>query len=161
MFRVHVIVREAGGLKPEYGLDFDLPELPRVGSYISVQQSGDRSGKTEDLIVRQVWWRVAHPDRDAPRAPYPPTTTGYMSGVVVECAKALGPNSTSSWKEELLAAERAGFEVETFDVEQRPGGYMFGPPQPVSKSAVRRGPHRPRAVASELNGRVESRRRQH
>ena len=36
--RVIVIVRESGRLKPDYSLEFDLPDIPAVGSYLSIQR---------------------------------------------------------------------------------------------------------------------------
>jgi hypothetical protein len=65
MVRVNVVVREAGRLKPDYSLDFELPEVPKVGSYISIQRPDKPEPYGEDLIVRQVWWRLWHPETSA------------------------------------------------------------------------------------------------
>lgn len=120
MFRVHVVVRETGGLTPEYAMDFDLPMLPRVGTYLSVQRPDDPSGMTEDLVVRQVWWRMRHPDRHQPRPANVGGGIGELSEIYIECAKAIGPYSTAAWRTELLSAESGGREVEVFDVEPAP-----------------------------------------
>ena len=116
MLRVQVVVREVGGLKPEYSMAFDLPYLPRVGSYLSIERPG-LAGETQDLIVRQVWWRLSHPHRDDGRTYATAEGVGEVDEITIECAKAIGPHSTERWREELLAAERNGIEVDTFDVE--------------------------------------------
>ncbi len=38
MVNVILVVREPGNLKPEYSLEFELPEVPAIGSYISIQR---------------------------------------------------------------------------------------------------------------------------
>jgi hypothetical protein len=43
MTRVIIIVREAGKLKPDYSLDFDLPEVPQVGAYVSMHRPEART----------------------------------------------------------------------------------------------------------------------
>jgi hypothetical protein len=35
MVQVNIVVREIGILKPDFSLDFELPEVPAVGIYIS------------------------------------------------------------------------------------------------------------------------------
>ncbi len=42
MVRVTVIVREVGDTKPEYFLDFELPSVPAVGDYISINRLDTR-----------------------------------------------------------------------------------------------------------------------
>jgi hypothetical protein len=64
MVRVSVFVRELGGKKPDYRLEFDLPEVPREGSYISIHRPVHEL-YSEDLIVRKVWWRLHHPETAA------------------------------------------------------------------------------------------------
>ena len=55
MTRVRIVVREVGRKKPDYSLDFDLPEIPKIGSYISIRRPDTPEGyDDEDLIVRQV-----------------------------------------------------------------------------------------------------------
>jgi hypothetical protein len=54
MARVTIVIREVGHLKPDYLLDFDLPEVPKPGSYISIQRPDKPELYGEDLIVRQV-----------------------------------------------------------------------------------------------------------
>jgi hypothetical protein len=38
MVKITLMVRELGGLKPDFSLEFELPEAPAVGSYISIQR---------------------------------------------------------------------------------------------------------------------------
>jgi hypothetical protein len=38
MVKINLVVRELGKLKPDYSLDFELPEVPAIGSYISIQR---------------------------------------------------------------------------------------------------------------------------
>lgn len=116
MVAVIVVVRELGRRKPDYSLDFDLPAVPQIGSYISVNRPDHREPYSEDLIVRHVWWRLRHPE-----------TRGYASGdeapkvgnvieIFVECDQALGPYATDRWRKSMEAAKARGVEVEDFDV---------------------------------------------
>jgi hypothetical protein len=47
-------------LKPDFALDFDLPEIPTVGSYISIQRPEHEAEWGEDVVVRKVWWRPTY-----------------------------------------------------------------------------------------------------
>ncbi len=38
MVQIVVVVREPDRLKPDYSLRFDLPEIPKTGSYILIQR---------------------------------------------------------------------------------------------------------------------------
>jgi hypothetical protein len=38
MVKVHIVIRQIGRLKPDYSLDFELPEVPRIGDYISIHR---------------------------------------------------------------------------------------------------------------------------
>lgn len=115
MTRVLVAVREPGKLKPEYYLNFDLPELPRIGDYISIHRP-DKELHSEDLVVRHVWWRLHHPE-----------TRGVVEGeekvgkireIVVECDQALGPSTSDDFRRSLKSAKERGIEVEVFDMER-------------------------------------------
>jgi hypothetical protein len=61
MTKVVVFVREVGRLDPEFSLEFELPEVPKVGSYISVHRP-DIEPHSEDMIVEKIWWRLHHPE---------------------------------------------------------------------------------------------------
>lgn len=111
---VNIIVRAIGGLKPDYSLDFDLPEVPSVGSYISIQRPDKMSPYGEDLIVRQVWWRLVHPET-AGYGSEPPKV-GSVREVFVECDVAQGPYSSDSWRQIAEGARDRGIEVEEFKV---------------------------------------------
>lgn len=117
MLHACIVVRETGGLAPEYMMRFDLPTLPRVGTYLSVCRPGGASHEGEDLIVRQVWWRLKHPDKQA-ASRSGADGIGHLDDVIIECAKAIGPYSSEAWRSELIEAERQGLDVEAFDVER-------------------------------------------
>lgn len=99
MVRVIVVIREVGRLGPDYSLEFDLPELPRIGDYISIQRPDHRVPYGEDLIVRQVWWRLDHPET---RGTVPSDQTirvGKVREIFVECDAAIGPYSSDNWRQ--------------------------------------------------------------
>jgi hypothetical protein len=111
--KVVVIVREVGQLKPDYSLDFDLPAVPKSGDYISIQRPDKPKPYGEDLIVKQVWWRLEHPE-----------TAGYGSGqpkigkaeeIYVECEPAIGPWSSDQWRDSLERQRERG-EVKELEV---------------------------------------------
>jgi len=113
MIRVHVVVRESGGrLKPDYSLEFDLPELPKVGDYLSIQRPDHPRPFGEDLIVRQVWWRLIHSET-GPIASDPPKA-GSVNEIFVECDAVVGPYSSDDWKRANQVAEK--MKVERFSV---------------------------------------------
>jgi hypothetical protein len=115
MTRVNIVIREFGSLKPDYSLDFDLPDVPKPGSYISIQRPDKPEPYGEDLIVEQVWWRLKHPE-----------TGGFATGsqkigsvidIFVECSPAVGPWSSDHWRDSVTAQARArGVEVPEFEV---------------------------------------------
>jgi hypothetical protein len=65
MVAVTVVVRKLGRKEPEYSLPFDVPELPKVGSYISLFRSDGHPKwvSSDDLVVRLIWWELEHPTR--------------------------------------------------------------------------------------------------
>ena len=116
--RVIVIVRESGRLKPDYSLEFDLPDIPAVGSYLSIQRPDKPRPFGEDLIVRAVWWRLDHPNTAAPgeRA-----KIGTFNEIYVECDMAPGPWSSDHWLQYAEARRKAGDKIEELQVA-RPQG---------------------------------------
>jgi hypothetical protein len=108
MLKVTVVVREVGTLKPDYSLDFNLPELPKVGDYISVHRPDKPEPYGEDMIVRQVWWRLEHPETGGYSSGQP--KTGHVNEIFVECAPAIGPYSSDHWRD-MLERHRAHREV--------------------------------------------------
>jgi len=46
---VIIVVREEGRLKLDYSLEFEVPEVPAVGSYISIRRQDKREPWGEDL----------------------------------------------------------------------------------------------------------------
>jgi hypothetical protein len=65
MVKINLVVRELGKMKPDYSLDFELPEVPAIGSYISIQRPDHPEPYGEDVIVRKIWWRLKHPETAA------------------------------------------------------------------------------------------------
>lgn len=116
MVEVTVVVRELGGPKLNYQLKFDLPEVPAIGSYISILRPDVTETLGEDLIVKQVWWRLFHPvtgffaddEKAAERA-------GSLKEIFVECDVAIGPLASDAWRKTYKGREG----VVEFDVAAR------------------------------------------
>ena len=102
MVRITVVVREIGRLKPDYSLDFDLPKVPKVGDYISIQRPDKDEPFGEDMIVRQIWWRLKHPETRTHTTG--DVKVGSLTEIYVECEPALGPWSSKDWRASLNAA---------------------------------------------------------
>ncbi|MBB4373570.1 hypothetical protein GGD63_006393 [Bradyrhizobium sp. cir1] len=81
MTRAIVVVREVGKLNPEYSLEFDLPEVPRVGSYISINRPDNPEPYSEDMIVEKVWWRLHHPETRAGFSASEPAKIGKLTEI--------------------------------------------------------------------------------
>jgi hypothetical protein len=114
MTRVVIVVREVGRLKPDYSLEFDLPEVPQPGSYISIQRPDQPEPYGEDLIVQQVWWRLKHPEIGGFGSE--PPKVGATTEILVECAQAIGPYSTDRWRDTLTGKRANGIEVPELEV---------------------------------------------
>lgn len=116
MTRIIVVVREPGRLKPDYSLPFEVPQVPAVGSYLSVNRPGDPEPYSEDLVVRQVWWRLHHPETEGFAGE--PEKVGKVTEIFVECDVAEGPYSTDRWRASAVSARERGHSVEEFAVER-------------------------------------------
>lgn len=114
MPEIIVVVRELGGVKPDYSLPFNVPEVPALGSYLSIQRPNKPAPFGEDLIVRHVWWRLAHPETGGYASD--PPKVGSLIEIFVECDMALGPHSSDHWRKMLEAARDRGVAVVEFDV---------------------------------------------
>jgi hypothetical protein len=114
MVKINLVVRELGGLKRDYVLDFDLPEVPAVRSYISIQRPEHQAEWGEDVIVRKVWWRLKHLETAA-HASNPPKL-GTVREIFVECDIATSPWSSDRWLKSAEAARARGVNVEAFEV---------------------------------------------
>jgi hypothetical protein len=121
MQRITLVVRKAGSLDPDYSLKFEVPSLPRVGTYLSIHRDDLPEPFGEDVIVRQVWWQMEHPAAVGAEG-----TVGGVTEIVVECAKAIGPYSSEAWRESLRQAEELGAEVEEFEVSRPQAGVGRG-----------------------------------
>ena len=103
--RVTLVVHELGRHSVDHFMDFDLPEIPRVGDYISVF-SPNSPGRSKDIIVRHVWWHLNANEGDV----------GRVQDIIVECDVALGPYASEQWKDWCRSADTRGMQVEKFEV---------------------------------------------
>lgn len=114
MLRVIVLVRVPSRLKVAYSLEFDLPAVPSIGSYISIQRPDNPQPYGEDMIVRKVWWRLDHaatwPSSDAD------AKGGSVNEIFVECEIATSPYSSDEWLAMVEGARSHGIEVDEFQV---------------------------------------------
>lgn len=94
MVKFIVVVRDIGSPRPAYWVEFDAPALPRVGDYMSIQRPDKPSRYGEGLVVRNVWWRLAHGGRRG----FPDWPAKQRAGeVFVECDPAAHQYSNKSW----------------------------------------------------------------
>ena len=113
MVRIVLVVRELGALKPDYSLDFELPEVLAVGSYVSIQRPDKREPYGEDVIVRKVWWRLKHEEAGGFATV---SKVGSLHEIFVECEVATSPYSSDSWLKTAEAGRARGVNVEEFEV---------------------------------------------
>lgn len=122
MVEVVIVVREVRTPKPDFSVVFELPEIPRVGSYISINRPDHKEPYGEDLIVKRVWWRLHHPN-----------TSGFETGerqlgrvteIFVECDPAVGPWSSDDWRK-LYEGRVEELDVERLSVPE----HLIGRPQ--------------------------------
>ena len=116
MVKINLVVRELNRLKPDYSLNFELPEVPAIGSYISIQRPDHPEPYGEDVVVRRIWWRLKHPET-ATLSSNPPKI-GAVNEIFVECEVAIGPYSSDAWLKSANAGKARGANVEEFDVER-------------------------------------------
>jgi hypothetical protein len=116
MVQVNIVVLEIGKLKPDFSLDFELPEVPAVGSYISILRPDTPEPYGEDLVVRKIWWRLKHPETRGAESPL--AQIGSFHEIFVECNQAAGPYSSASWLLLLDSAKKRGVEIEEFHVSR-------------------------------------------
>ncbi len=117
MVQINIVVREIGKLKPDFSLDFELPEVPAVGSYISILRPDTPEPYGEDLVVRKVWWRIKHPEIKG-LDDLAPAKIGSFHEIFVECNQAAGPYSSENWLSLLDSAKKRGVEIEEFQVSR-------------------------------------------
>jgi hypothetical protein len=117
MTQAIVVIRELGALKPDYSLQFDFLELPKVGDYISIHRPDKPEPFGEDVIVRAVWWRLEHPET-RPTVSSDSTRTGKVIEIFIECDVAVGPYASDDWRKWVDAARERGVEVPEFQVSR-------------------------------------------
>ena len=115
MVRIIIVIREAGTIKPDYSLEFDVPEVPSIGSYISVQRPDKHEPFGEDMIVRHVWWKLNHPETAGFSTGKP--KIGSLTEIVVECDPAISPHSSDDWRKSLERHVANG-DTEEFNVSR-------------------------------------------
>lgn len=93
--KVNFAFVQPGGGETDYGLSFDMDELPRPGDYISI--SRDDSGRMEDFVVRRVHWGLKTDQEN---------TFGKVDVVCIECEFAEGPFSSDDHKRTVDSYER-------------------------------------------------------
>jgi len=107
---VILCVRKPGKLEIDYSLMFSVPEVPKVGNYISVSKLDVREPLGEDYIVRKIWWRL----RGAGDA----EGVGTLIEIFVECDIACGPYATREWQQIVRSERSRGVSVEDFEVSR-------------------------------------------
>jgi hypothetical protein len=117
MTKAHILIREPGKLKPDYSLEFEFPELPKVGDYISIHRPDKPSPYGEDVIVRAVWWRLEHPET-RPTVSSDATRVGKTIEIFIECDVAVGPYASDNWHVLVDAARKRGIEVPEFQISR-------------------------------------------
>jgi hypothetical protein len=95
MIRVTLLVRELNREKPDFFLLIDLPEVPKVGSYISIFRL-DSNTHSEDVIVRQVWCYLHYPGNQG--AYGGEDKVGRLQDVMIEGDVAIGPMPVDEWR---------------------------------------------------------------
>lgn len=110
MLDVIIAVREPGRLKPDWSSRFLLPEIPEIGSYITINRPGESAPWGEDMVVKKVWWMLFNPNGNSTENS--PDHVGTVKQIIVLCEAALGPFSTKSWRN----AHEGRTGVQTFEV---------------------------------------------
>ena len=111
MVEICLVVREVGKLSVEFSLHFEVPEVPRVGEYVSIETHDIRPPYSMDVVVRKVWWRLKHAGDDS---------LGNLIEIFVECDTAVSPYSSPSWEKRKQIAAARGVEIEAFEVARMP-----------------------------------------
>jgi hypothetical protein len=113
MIRVTLVVRELNREKPDFSLLFDLPEVPRIGDYVSIFRL-DSTTHSEDVIVRHVWWHLHYPENQGSSSGA--EKVGRLQDVMIECDVAIGPCARDEWRVWADAGKTRGANVERFKV---------------------------------------------
>jgi len=115
MIRIELCVREPGKKEIDFSLPFNVPELPKLGDYISVHRANQGTPHTEDVVVRHVWWMLETPETRT-TAEAGTERVGQLNKIFVECEMALGPYANDRWHETMLRYRTSGQPIEEFDV---------------------------------------------
>ena len=113
MIKVIIVIREIGRTKPDFSLEFNLPTLPRKGDYISIQRLDKPRPYGEDMIVREIWWRLDHAETG--NFVTGAIKVGTVNEIIIECEPATSPYSSNDWKK-YVESNRSATSIPTFDV---------------------------------------------
>jgi hypothetical protein len=85
-----------GGGEADYGIDVELPAVPRAGDFLCVYLEG--RGDRSDFVVLRVWWNLKAKNTKLEGARH--------DGITVECEYALSSRSS----DEHVRAAKANIE---------------------------------------------------
>ncbi|WP_425397303.1 hypothetical protein [Aeoliella sp.] len=113
--KVTLLIVPPGGGELDYMLDFDLPAIPRVGDYLSIQRAGGSPG-FEYFIVRRTWWSLEHPPVDDEQAVSgTPPEIGSVKRIGVECEVAEGAAPTDDHRRSCEIYKAKGLPLREFE----------------------------------------------
>ena len=115
MIKFTVVVRNVSSVYPDHFMDFEAPELPREGEYISIHRPDIPPPCTQDMVVKKVWWQLDHPTKGEEEDTQ---EVGTLKGIFVECAPAIGPYSSKEWLGMVDRARRLSVKVPEFEVRR-------------------------------------------
>ena len=98
-----------GGGEQDYGMEAELPALPRPGDYVMIVRKS--TGGSEDFIVRRTLWSLAAVGSDEPLA----SVTATVERVTVECEFALGLMSSGEHKKACERYRTQGHPLKEFE----------------------------------------------
>ncbi|MCI4678293.1 hypothetical protein K9U39_07890 [Rhodoblastus acidophilus] len=126
MVKAKVVVRDLDRSKPFHELDFELPEIPAIGSYLSIRRPDAAPPFGEDFVVHAVWWRLSHPAAGAEGGGA--AEGGKLQEILIECGPATSPYSSDEWLRWADGARARGLCVPAIGAGRR--AIRDGEPEP-------------------------------
>ena len=111
--KVTLVFVPPGGGEADYSLEFELPELPQAGDYISISRPAEEG--TIDFIAKRTWWSLDYPSSELYADPNNPVQ-GTFQSAMVECEVAIGPRSSASHIRSCKGYEARKGKLLEFDV---------------------------------------------
>lgn len=108
---VRLVFVPPGGGEADYSMDFELPEIPRPGDYITIRR-GEKP-YTEDFVVRRTWWSLEYPETEGFTAKE--GEHGKFRQAAVECEFAIGPFSSEDHKNACHRYQNKTGQLREFD----------------------------------------------